>query len=90
MTGVTITDSLMGEGLFALILPVITTSSLSAACSLVNEISADPLGLYIMSNKQSEIEYVLQNTRSGGMAINDVTAQISVLNLLSGGADDSG
>ena len=80
----------MGEGLFALILPVITTSSLSAVCSLVNEISADPLGLYIMSNKQSEIEYVLQNTRSGGMAINDVTAQIAVLNLLSGGADDSG
>ena len=80
----------MGEGLFAPILPVITTSSLSAECSLVNEISADPLGLYIMSNKQSEIEYVLQNTRSGGMAINDVTAQIAVLNLLSGGADDSG
>jgi acyl-CoA reductase-like NAD-dependent aldehyde dehydrogenase len=80
----------MGEGLFVLILPVITTSSLSATCSLVNEISADPLGLYIMSNKQSEIEYVLQNTRSGGMAINDVTAQIAVLNLLSGGADDSG
>ena len=80
----------MSEGLFAPILPVITTSSLSAACSLVNEISADPLDLYIMSNEQSEIEYVLQNTRSGGMAINDVTAQIAVPNLPSRGVDDSG
>lgn len=62
MTGVTLTDSLMSKELFAPILPVITTSSLSAVCSLVNEISADPLGLYIMSNKQLEIEYVLQNT----------------------------
>jgi len=74
----------MSEGLFAPILPVITTSSLSAACSLVNEISADPLSLCIMSNKQSEIEYVLQSTRSGGMAINGVTTQIAVPNLLSG------
>ena len=80
----------MGEGLFAPILPVITTSSFSAACSLVNEISADPLGFYIMSNKQSEIEYVLQNTRSGGIAINDVTAQTAIPNLPSGGVDDSG
>ena len=80
----------MSEGPFAPILPVITTSSLSAACSLINETLADPLGLYIMSNKQSETEYVLQNTRPDGMAINDVTAQIAVLNLLSGGADDSG
>ena len=43
-----------------------------------------------MSNEQSEIEYVLQNTHSGGMVINDITAQIAVLNLLSGGVDDSG
>ena len=43
-----------------------------------------------MSNEQLEIEYALQNTRPGGMAISGVTAQTAVPNPPFGGVDASG
>ncbi|TVY22422.1 Aldehyde dehydrogenase,dimeric NADP-preferring [Lachnellula hyalina] len=90
VSNVSLDDALMSDEIFGPILPVISFSSLEEACDLVSQILEDPLGLYLMTEDSNEVEYVLRNTRSGGVAINDTMTQIAVPNLPFGGVGRSG
>jgi acyl-CoA reductase-like NAD-dependent aldehyde dehydrogenase len=54
------------------------------------KISEEPLGLYVMTEDTAEADFVLKNTRSGGMAINDVMAQVAITSMPFGGIGGSG
>lgn len=49
-----------------------------------------PLGLYIFSNDQSKVDYLLTHIRSGGVCVNDCIFHYSNLNLPFGGLGPSG
>jgi coniferyl-aldehyde dehydrogenase len=49
-----------------------------------------PLGLYYFGDDASEQHYVLQNTQSGGVTINDVLMHVSNIDLPFGGVGNSG
>lgn len=49
-----------------------------------------PLGLYYFGNDKEEQRYVLDNTQSGGVTINDVIMHISNIDLPFGGVGNSG
>lgn len=90
VTELALDDPLMMEEIFGPILPIISVPSLSRACELVPEISEKPLGLYIMTEDTSEMEYTLNHTSSGGASMNDTMTQIAVPNLQFGGVGPSG
>ncbi|CZR52830.1 related to Aldehyde dehydrogenase, dimeric NADP-preferring [Phialocephala subalpina] len=90
VSNVSLDDPLMVQEIFGPILPVISVQSLLAACELIPKISPKPLGLYIMTEDTTEMEYVQLNTTSGGMAINDTMMQIGVPNMPFGGTGPSG
>lgn len=90
VTDVTLDDSLMKEEIFGPILPVISVPSIEAACALLTKVSDKPLGLYIMSEKKEELDYIVNNTLSGGISLNDVMTQIAVPNVPFGGVGPSG
>lgn len=90
VSGIKLDDPLMLEEIFGPILPVIPVPSIAAACVLIPKISDKPLGLYIMSEDPSELDFVVQNTQSGGVSLNDVMTQIAVPNVPFGGVGASG
>jgi acyl-CoA reductase-like NAD-dependent aldehyde dehydrogenase len=90
VSDVKLDDPLMLEEIFGPILPIISVPSIAAACTLIPKISAKPLGLYIMSEDSSELDFVVQNTQSGGVSLNDVMTQIAVPNVPFGGVRASG
>ena len=49
-----------------------------------------PLGLYYFGSDKSEEKYVLENTQSGGVTINDVIMHVSNIDLPFGGVGNSG
>ncbi|MFT4520043.1 MAG: coniferyl-aldehyde dehydrogenase [Halioglobus sp.] len=49
-----------------------------------------PLGLYYFGNDKTEQDYVLANTQSGGVTINDVIMHVSNIDLPFGGVGNSG
>ncbi len=80
----------MQEETFGPILPVLSVKSIAHACALIPTISPNPLGLYILSEDPSELDFVLQNTSSGGVSLNDVMTQIAIPNVPFGGIGGSG
>lgn len=90
VTDIAIDDVLMQEEIFGPILPLVSVPSVVAACTLAAQISHQCLGLYIMTESADEMEYVIQHTSSGGVALNDVMTQIAVPNLPFGGIGSSG
>jgi len=49
-----------------------------------------PLGIYVFSDDSSVIDYVLKNTKSGGVSINACAAQTSIPSMAFGGVGYSG
>jgi acyl-CoA reductase-like NAD-dependent aldehyde dehydrogenase len=90
VTDVSIGDSLLSSEIFGPILPIVTYKTLPEARQIISEIGETPLSLYIMTEDQDEAQYMLQHTRSGGMAINDVMAHVAVTSLPFGGFGQSG
>jgi acyl-CoA reductase-like NAD-dependent aldehyde dehydrogenase len=89
IVSVTAEDSLMEDELFAPILPVVTFETLEEAVDLVNS-KDTPLALYVFSEDETESNYVLDSTRSGGTCVNDVVVHIIPTNLPFGGVGESG
>lgn len=82
-------DNLLVDEIFGPILPIRTVANLEEAVQWVN--SRDhPLALYIFSKKSSEYEYVLENTMSGGVLVNDAILHLTCMNLPFGGVGESG
>ncbi|KAH8648356.1 aldehyde dehydrogenase [Tricladium varicosporioides] len=90
VSNISLDDPLMLQEIFGPILPVVKVSSLPEACSLIPRISDKPLGLYIMTDDPTEVEYIISNCSSGGMAVNDCMTQIAVPNVPFGGIGPSG
>jgi coniferyl-aldehyde dehydrogenase len=79
----------MQEEIFGPVLPVATYKNVSDAVSYINAHDR-PLGLYYFGDDPAEQEYVLANTMSGGVTINDVIFHIAMDDLPFGGIGPSG
>ncbi|KAJ0415410.1 putative succinate semialdehyde dehydrogenase [Aspergillus carlsbadensis] len=85
---VSIDDSVLSEVLFGPILPVIK-SDLDTAIETINSMP-HPLGLYVFSSQQSEINRILDSTNSGGVTVNDVAVHNDVHSAPFGAVGESG
>ena len=80
---------IMQEEIFGPVLPVKTYKDVSESVNYIN--SKDrPLGLYYFGEDTNEKEYVLDNTTSGGVTVNDVISHIQMEDLPFGGVGPSG
>ncbi len=81
--------SLLQEEIFGPILPLVTYKTMEEAVAYINE-KEKPLALYIFSKNRKQVDYILNNTRAGGTAINHNLLQILNPNLPFGGSNNSG
>ena len=80
---------IMQEEIFGPVLPIKTYSDVSETVDYIN--SKDrPLGLYYFGEDSKEKDYVLNNTTSGGVTINDVISHLQMEDLPFGGVGPSG
>ena len=80
---------IMQEEIFGPVLPIKTYSDVSEPVEYIN--SKDrPLGLYYFGNDNTEKDYVVDNTTSGGVTVNDVISHIQIEDLPFGGVGPSG
>ncbi|GEA50259.1 aldehyde dehydrogenase [Vibrio inusitatus NBRC 102082] len=80
---------IMKEEIFGPILPIITYEKVEQAVEYVND-RERPLALYIMSDDSQCIDYVLNNTHSGGVCINDTIFHVAAEDAPFGGIGHSG
>jgi coniferyl-aldehyde dehydrogenase len=81
--------SVMKEEIFGPILPIIPYDDIETAINDVNE-GERPLGIYVFSDNLKEANRIIDNTNSGGAAINCAAMQGSVPSLAFGGSGNSG
>ncbi len=81
--------SVMEEEIFGPILPIITYKDLVEVIDQIN-LKSKPLALYIFSNNNQNIKYIIKNTSAGGTCVNDVLIHISNPKLPFGGVNGSG
>ena len=77
------------EEVFGPILPIICTSDISSAITYVNS-KPKPLALYWFGKNKSNMNRILNETRSGGVTINDTLLHATVEGLPFGGVGASG
>ncbi len=82
------TDSLMSEEIFGPLLPIMAMPY-TEACTVTSRLE-HPLALYIFSTNNTEIDYILSHTSSGGVTINEVMMHAGVPNAPFGGVGNSG
>ncbi|MDJ0659122.1 MAG: aldehyde dehydrogenase [Crocosphaera sp.] len=80
---------IMEDEIFGPILPILEYDELEEAITFINK-RPKPLAIYLFSNNQKQQNMVLENTRSGGVGINDTVMQYGVLTLPFGGIGKSG
>lgn len=81
-------DSLLSEELFAPIAPVMV-ADVDRAIRMIKS-RPHPLGMYIFSSDQAEINKILDSTSSGGVTINDIFLHAGVPGAPFGGVGESG
>jgi coniferyl-aldehyde dehydrogenase len=79
----------MQEEIFGPILPIKPYSDTREAVAFINQ-HPRPLGLYYFGNYPAERDYVLNNTTSGGVTVNDVFFHVAQEELPFGGVGSSG
>jgi coniferyl-aldehyde dehydrogenase len=79
----------MQEEIFGPILPIISVKDADEAIDYVNS-RPKPLALYWFGKDKKVLHKVLDNTRSGGVTINDTLLHAAVENLPFGGVGASG
>ena len=77
------------EEIFGPILPVISVANTSEAISYIN-CRPNPLALYWFGKDKKSLKKVLEETRSGGVTINDVFLHAAIESLPFGGIGASG
>ncbi|APG59813.1 coniferyl aldehyde dehydrogenase [Christiangramia salexigens] len=80
---------LMMEEIFGPILPVVNIDSCEDAVSYVND-KPNPLALYYFDTRRKKVDWLLKNTLSGGVTINDTIYHLAQNNLPFGGVGNSG
>jgi len=79
----------MEEEIFGPILPIVTYPNLQAAVEFINQ-RPKPLALYYFGKDENQINYVIKNTFSGGVTINDALLHFTQPSLPFGGVGASG
>jgi coniferyl-aldehyde dehydrogenase len=79
----------MQDEIFGPILPIKTYKTIQNSVAYVNQ-HPRPLGLYYFGSDAAERDYVLHNTTSGGVTINDVFFHVAQEDLPFGGVGPSG
>ena len=79
----------MKHEIFGPILPIMTYENISDVVDYINK-NDNPLGLYYFGKSQSEQNFVINNTRSGGVTVNDTMFHILQSRLPFGGVGQSG
>jgi coniferyl-aldehyde dehydrogenase len=77
------------EELFGPILPIISYDNMEEAISYIND-RPRPLALYYFGYNKTEQDYVLDNTHSGGVSVNDTLMHLAQEDMPFGGVGDSG
>lgn len=80
---------IMQEEIFGPLLPILNLENTEEAVKYVNE-NPKPLALYYFDNSKKRINWLLKNTLSGGVTINDTVYHLGQHNLPFGGVGDSG
>eukprot|EP00931_Biecheleriopsis_adriatica_P073441 TRINITY_DN47723_c0_g1_i1.p1 TRINITY_DN47723_c0_g1~~TRINITY_DN47723_c0_g1_i1.p1 ORF type:complete len:516 (-),score=97.05 TRINITY_DN47723_c0_g1_i1:54-1601(-) len=83
-------EPLMTEEIFGPVLPVMTIDSIEEAVEKVKGICDQPLALYLFAEDKRVIDYVLDNTSSGGVCVNTTLEHLLNHNLPFGGVGESG
>ncbi|RPA87932.1 aldehyde dehydrogenase 3B1 [Ascobolus immersus RN42] len=83
-------DPLIAEEIFGPACAILVVDDFQSIPRLVRDIGDTPLGAYIFSNDANEVKTFMQNTRSGGVTINDVVLHGGVGNVPFGGVGESG
>ncbi len=89
VTGVSDEMKVMQDEIFGPILPIKTYDEISDAVGYINQ-HPRPLGLYYFGTDSAERDYVLGNTTSGGVTVNDVIFHVAQEELPFGGIGPSG
>ena len=79
----------MKHEIFGPVLPIMTYESISDVVNYINK-NDNPLGLYYFGRSQFEQNFVINNTRSGGVTVNDTMFHILQSRLPFGGVGQSG
>ena len=79
----------MQDEIFGPVMILKTYSALQECIEFIAD-RPHPLGLYYFGDDEQEQEYVLANTQSGGVTINDVIMHVSNIDLPFGGVGNSG
>ncbi|MDQ0149952.1 aldehyde dehydrogenase [Eubacterium multiforme] len=89
LTDVSVDSKVMTDEIFGPIFPVLEFDDLKNVINFVND-RDKPLALYYFSESKEKIEYVLNNTTSGGVTINDTVLQAASKYAPFGGVGCSG
>jgi coniferyl-aldehyde dehydrogenase len=79
----------MQDEIFGPLLPVVSYGSLEEAVHYIND-RPHPLALYFFGYDKGQQQYVIDNTHSGGMCINDSLMHVAQDDLPFGGVGESG
>ena len=79
----------MKNEIFGPLLPVMLYENLSEVVNYINR-HDHPLGLYFFGKNKSQQDYIINNTRSGGVTINDTMFHLLQSRLPFGGVGPSG
>jgi aldehyde dehydrogenase (NAD+) len=89
LTQVTMDMDIMEEEIFGPILPVVTYTDIEDITHLINQ-KPKPLAMYIFSEEEFVIDYILTHTSAGGVCINDTIVHYLQPELPFGGVNNSG
>lgn len=82
-------SKILEEEIFGPLLPIVTYKSLDEAVQYINS-KPKPLALYVFTQKEKTVQFVLKRTSSGGVVVNDVMVHLTNPNLPFGGVNHSG
>ena len=80
---------IMQEEIFGPLLPILTYDDVEDAVKFING-RPRPLALYCFDFNKTRINYVLENTHSGGVCVNDTMSHVGVDDMPFGGVGESG
>lgn len=88
-TGVKPSDTIMESEIFGPLLPIVDCNDAHEAVEFISD-REKPLALYVFSNDTKTIDFIKNNTSSGGFCVNDTVIYAGVESLPFGGVGCSG
>lgn len=89
LVDVSFNNPVMQEEIFGPILPIINIESIYAAIDVINS-NEKPLAIYVFSKNKKNIDFIINNTSSGGVTVNDTLMHAGCDVLPFGGVGNSG